>query len=298
MERLGFGYESLHERYPRLIYCAVSGFGRTGPYADRAGFDLIAQGMSGLMSFTGAAEGQPPVKCGAPVTDIVAGTLCAMGVLAALHHRHQTGEGQMVESSLLEAGIALTYWQSAIVFAGGATPGPLGSAHPLNAPYQAFRTKDGYITLGAANQSNWLRLIEAVGAPELGDDPRFADNTTRMENRAALEEALNRIFIAKTRHEWLETLVKAGVPAGPILDVEEMHQDPQVVAREMVVGVPHSRIGSVNTLGLPVKFSSTPGGPTTGAPVLGEHTREILAEHGFSGAEVEGFIAEGAVTAP
>jgi crotonobetainyl-CoA:carnitine CoA-transferase CaiB-like acyl-CoA transferase len=165
MERLGLGYDSLSARNPGLIYCEISGFGRTGPYAERGGFDLIAQGMSGLMSITGEAPGRPPVKCGAPVTDITAGILAAMGVLAAYVERQRTGRGQRVDTSLFEAGIVHTFWQSAICLATGVAPGPMGSAHPLNAPYQAFETADGWITVGAANQANWLKLLVRISGP-------------------------------------------------------------------------------------------------------------------------------------
>ena len=187
MERMGFGYEALHASNPRLIYCSISGFGRTGPYADRGGFDLVAQGMSGLMSITGEGPGCPPVKLGAPVTDITAGILACVGILAALHSRASSGQGQMVDTSLFEAGIIHTYWQSAIAFATGQAPGPMGTGHPLNAPYQAFPAADGWITVGAANQGNWLRLLEALEAPELGYDPRFANNPERMRNLPALQ---------------------------------------------------------------------------------------------------------------
>ena len=182
MEKLGFGYEAMQAINPGIIYCEISGFGRTGPLADAAGFDLIAQGMSGLMSITGEGHGRPPVKVGAPVTDISAGLLACMGVLAALVERGRTGQGQKVDTSLFEAGIIHTYWQSAIRLATGVSPGPMGSAHPLNAPYQAFPTADGWINVGAANQSNWLRLLDAIEAPELAEDPRFADNPGRMGN--------------------------------------------------------------------------------------------------------------------
>jgi crotonobetainyl-CoA:carnitine CoA-transferase CaiB-like acyl-CoA transferase len=173
MERLGLGYESLRKTNPGLIYCQLTGFGTTGPYADRAGFDLIAQGMSGIMSLTGEGPGRPPVKVGVPLTDMTAGILGTMGILAAYTHRLKTGEGQRVETSLLEAGILHTAWQSAIFFATGSSPGPLGSAHPLSAPYQAIETADGWINIGAANQANWLRLVEIIGMPELGGDEHF-----------------------------------------------------------------------------------------------------------------------------
>jgi crotonobetainyl-CoA:carnitine CoA-transferase CaiB-like acyl-CoA transferase len=183
MEKMGFGYETLHALNPKLVYCSISGFGRTGPYADRGGFDLVAQGMTGLMSITGEGPGGPPMKAGAPVTDITAGILACVGVLAALHARASSGQGQMVDTSLFEAGITHTYWHSAICFATGQAPGPMGSAHPLNAPYQAFPASDGWINIGAANQENWLRLLAALEAPELGNDPRFANNAQRMFQR-------------------------------------------------------------------------------------------------------------------
>ena len=297
MERLGLGYESLRETNPGLIYCEISGFGRTGPYAERGGFDLIAQGMSGLMSITGEAPGRPPVKCGAPMTDITAGILGAMGVLAAYIQRTKTGQGQRVDTSLFEAGIVHTYWQSAIALASGTAPGPMGSAHPLNAPYEAFQTTDGWITLGAANQANWLKLVDLIEAPELGDDPRFADNHGRITHRVELAEALAPIIRTRTSADWLARLEAVGVPAGPVLDVAEMHRDPQTLAREMVTEAPHTRLGPVKTLGAPVKFSATPGGVTRGAPLLGEHTREVLAEHGYSEDEVDALIRDGAVVA-
>ncbi len=295
MEKLGFGYADLHKRFPRLIYCAVSGFGRTGPYAERGGFDLIAQGMSGLMSITGEAAGRPPVKVGPPVTDITAGLLATMGILAALYNREQTGVGQMVDTSLYEAGITLTYWHSAICFATGDNPGALGSAHPLNAPYQAYETSDGWINVGAANQSNWLRMISVMDAEELGRDPRFADNAKRMENKGALDEALAPVFKTRSSQDWLSAFEEAGFPAGPIRSVREMHEDPQTLARGMVTQVEHSRFGTVDTIGFPVTFTETPAEVSRGAPVYGESTWEILAEHGFSEEETRQLIEEGAV---
>ncbi len=297
MDRLGLGYETLRADNPGLIYCEISGFGRSGPYGGRGGFDLIAQGMSGLMSITGEGPGRAPVKVGAPVTDITAGILAAMGVLAAVVERHKTGRGQRVDTSLYEAGIIHTYWQSAIAFATGVSPGPMGSAHPLNAPYQAFETADGWITLGGANQGNWLRLLDVLEASELSADPRFAEPKGRMDHLEALETTLNAIFRQRGSADWLARFEAAGLPAGPVQSILEMQADPQTLARQMVVETEHAKLGPVKTLGLPVKFSETPGEVATGAPVYGEHSRAVLAEHGFSDAEIAALIAEVAVIA-
>ncbi|MFC6790510.1 CaiB/BaiF CoA transferase family protein [Methylobacterium komagatae] len=295
MERLGLGYESLRDEFPGLVYCSLSGFGRSGPYADRAGFDLVAQGMSGLMSVTGEGPGRPPMKCGPPVTDITAGILAAMGVLAAYTRRLKTGQGQVVDTSLFEAGITHTYWQSAIAMATGVAPGPMGSAHPLNAPYEAFETADGWITIGAANQTNWLRMLKAVGMEALAEDVRFALNRDRMANREVLAATLAPAFRERSSQDWLGRLEAEGVPAGPVLDVNAMHRDPQTLAREMVVEVEHSRVGRMKTLGLPVKFSETPGRVHGPAPLLGEHSRAILAEAGYDEAAIDDLIARGIV---
>ena len=296
MEKLGFGYESLKKVNPVLIYVALSGFGRTGPYADRGGFDLIAQGMSGLMSLTGEGPGRPPCKVGPPVTDITAGIIAAMGALAAYTHRLKTGDGQKVDTSLFEAGITQTYWQSAIALATGIAPGPMGSAHPLNAPYQAFQTSDGWITLGAANQNNWLKMLRALDLAELSEDPRFLDNHSRIKQQKELANVLGPVLREKTTEEWLERMELAGVPAGPIFDVCQMHEDPQTIARDMVVEVEHTTEGKVKTLGLPVKFSRTPGKVVHGAPLYGEHSRDVLAELGYSVDQVEKLEGAGVVT--
>lgn len=297
MERMGLAYDTLRARNPGLIYCELSGFGRTGPYSERGGFDLIAQGMSGLMSITGEGPGRPPVKCGGPITDITAGILAAMGICAAVVHRLRTGEGQCVESSLFEAGIVHTYWQSAIEFATGEAPGPMGSAHPLNAPYQAFATADGWITVGAANQGNWLKLLSVLDTKDLQEDARFASNDLRMANLSELIDILNPIFELKTTKQWLEILSDVGVPAGPVLDIKQMHADPQVLAREMVTSVPHHRLGEVNTIGHPVKFSATPVEINKGAPQHGQHTHEVLTELGYSETEIDELIKTNVVIA-
>jgi crotonobetainyl-CoA:carnitine CoA-transferase CaiB-like acyl-CoA transferase len=295
MARLGFDYEALRKDNPGMIYCALSGFGRTGPYGHRGGFDLVAQAMSGIMSITGEGPGRPPVKCGAPLTDITCGILAAMGILAAYAHRLRTGRGQMVDTSLLEAGIVQTYWQSAIARATGVAPGPMGSAHPLNAPYQAFETANGWIVIGANNTRLWQRTLEVLEAQHLADDPRFRENADRMAHLKELEDALAPYFKRQASDDLLARLETAGVPAGPVYDVLQMHADPQVQARAMVVEVEHARLGPVKTLGLPVKFSDTPGAVATGAPLYGQHTREVLRAHGFADAEIEALLAEGAI---
>ena len=296
MDRLGFGYEALRKEHPALIYCSLSGFGRTGPYKHRRGFDLVAQAMSGIMSFTGERPDGPPVKCGAPLSDITAGILAAMGILAAYAHRLKTGQGQWVETSLFEAALVQTYWQSAIALATGVAPHAMGSAHPLNAPYQAFEASDGWIVVGGANRKNWLLMLEALGAPELAEDPRFVSGADRMAHLKELEEELSRRFRTKAAKHWLDALEQKGVPCGPVQDMLQALNDPQTLARDMVVEVDHSTLGPVKTVGLPVKFSATPGKVRGGAPLYGEHTREVLRECGFDDREIDAFEREGAIT--
>ncbi len=296
MEKLGLGYEELRKVNPGLIYCEISGFGRTGPYKDRGGFDLIAQGMAGLMDITGEVD-RGPAKVGAPVSDTTAGILGAMGCIAAYAHKQKTGEGQRVDTSLFEAAITHTYWQSAICFATGESPGRMGTAHPLNAPYQTFETKDGWINIGAANQRNWERLLACLEAPELAEDARFAQNNARMANLDALVEVLTVHFRERTTAEWLELLEDAGLPAGPVLSIKEMQHDPQAIAREMVPATDHPVAGRVQTVGLPVKLSGTPGGVVRPAPLFGQHTREVLAEIGYSDDEIAQLLKAGGVIA-
>ncbi len=295
MEKLGLDFDTLNKINPGLIYCGISGFGNTGPYSTRGGFDLIAQGMSGLMSITGEGPGHPPVKVGPPVSDITAGILGAMGVSAAYAHKLKTGQGQRVDTSLFEAAITLTYWQSAICFATGTSPGPMGSAHPLNAPYQSMATRDGWVNLGAANEKNWQRLLAVIGAEHLGRDERFSSNHKRMANRDAHTVALEEYFTTRDTSDWVQILNDAGIPAGPILSIAEMHIDPQVRAREMVTEVQHPVAGRVDTIGSPVKFYGTPGGVKRAAPLLGQHTREVLSESGYKNEQIEDLSRDGVV---
>jgi crotonobetainyl-CoA:carnitine CoA-transferase CaiB-like acyl-CoA transferase len=294
LEKLGLGWDVLHALNPRLVYCVVSGYGRTGPYADKGGFDLIAQGFSGLMSITGEPGGAP-VKSGSPIADINAGIFAALGVVSALHARHATGRGQMVDTSLMEAAIQQTYWQSAIYLATGENPGPTGSAHILTAPYQAFPTADGWINVGGANQSNWERIARAIGREDLLADPRFATNGDRMKHLAELTPIIAERMKARPSADWIRELEAAGVPVGPINRIGDMLADPQVAARDMVVEVDHPKAGRTKALGMPVKFSETPCAVTRASPLLGQHTREILATLGYDDAAVDRLAASGAV---
>ena len=294
MEKMGLGYDDLSAINEKLVYCQITGFGSTGPMSNRGGFDLIAQGYSGLMSVTGEGPGRAPVKVGAPVTDITAGILAALGVVSALFERERTGKGQHVDTSLFEAGITQTFWQSAIALASGVSPGPMGSAHPLAAPYQTFPTTDGWINVGASNEATWTRLTQALNAAELHEDPRFSTNPDRMAHLDELVRVLAPHFLKRSTESWLERLQDAGVPAGPIAPVGEMIENPQTKARGMVIDVEHSSLGLVRSLGFPVKMSGSgpkeDAEPLRGAPLLGEHTRQVLAEAGFTGMEVDRLI--------
>ena len=289
LERLGIGYEELKKINPKIILCEISGYGRTGPYANKGGFDLVAQGASGLMSITGESKEKPPMKVGAPLTDITAGILGATGVLAALINREKTGLGQKVDTSLFEAGIIHTYWQSAIAGATGSSPGPLGSAHPLTAPYQAFKTKDKWITIGASNQNSWMNLIKALKREDLNKDERFCNNKNRMKNLNALVEILNIEISKKTSKEWLTIFDKEGLPCGPINSILDMHIDSQTIHRKMIIDVENKKAGKSKAIGMPIKFSNTNNEKFIGSPTLGEHTNQILEEFGFSITDIDKF---------
>ena len=294
MTSLGLDYAALSATNPRLIYASISGYGQTGPQRGKGGFDLIAQGVAGIMSITGE-RGGPPVKAGIPVTDLGAGLFALVGILAALEHRHRTGVGQQVETSLVDAGVALSVWEATEYFSGAGVPAALGSAHRMNAPYQAIRCADGYITLGAANERLFRRLCDVLGQSEWGDDPAFADNASRVRNREALAARIEAITSAQPRAHWLSLLDSHDIPCGPINDYAQVFADPQVLARNMVVETDHPTLGRLRTLGSPIKLSATPPDVSRRAPQLGEHTGEVLTEAGFNHEEIAALRQAGAV---
>ncbi|RAJ60556.1 formyl-CoA transferase [Streptomyces sp. Amel2xB2] len=277
-DRLGVGYEAVRAVRPGIVYASISGFGQYGPYAGRAGYDLIAQSMAGSLSVTGE-PGAPPVKCGLPVGDLGAGMLCAVGILGAYVHRRRTGEGQYLETSLYEAVLAMSVWESTEYFSTGRAPGPLGSAHRMSAPYQAVRTADGHVTIAANNQRLWERLCGALGLDRLVDDERFATNTARMAHRPELIALLEGRLAAESTDATVAKLLDAGVPAGPILDYEQiLGGDPHAAARGMVEEYEHPVSGRRRVLGFPVKLGRTPSRVRRHPPLLGEHNRELLGE--------------------
>jgi len=286
MTALGFGYEALATVNPGLIYASISGYGQTGPAREKGGFDLIAQGVSGIMSVTGNADG-PPVKCGVPLTDLAAGLFAVVGILAAVESRHQTGRGQQVDTSLVDAGVALSVWEATEYFSGSGVPIALGSAHRMNAPYQAIRCADGFVTLGGANDRIFAKICDVLERAEWLADPRFSTNAARVRHRDELAAAIEAITRGEPRAHWLALFDANEIPCGPITDYARVFSDPQVIAREMVVETDHPALGRLRTLGSPIKLSATPPDVRRRAPQLGEHTDEILREMGYSDADIQ-----------
>ncbi len=275
LARLGLGWDVLHARNPRLILASISGFGQTGPYSSRGGFDLITQAMSGLMSTNGPADGDP-FRLPIAISDVTAGMFLAFGVLAAIEARHRTGTGQYVETSLLEAATSLAVYESAHYFATGTRPARIGQAHRGSSPYQCFATADGHITVGASQQKFFAQLCDIVGLPELVADPRFASVAERVGHNDVLVAMLAEPLQRESSAHWLAALEAAGIPAGPVLHYDQVFTDPHILARDMVARTEHPVTGEFHTLGVTVKLSDTPGSVRLPAPRLGEHTAEIL----------------------
>jgi formyl-CoA transferase len=289
LDRMGLGYAALSRINPRLVYCSVSGFGHDGPYRSRGGFDLVAQAMSGLMSFVGEVGSDTPCSTAVPISDLNAGTFAAVGVLAALQSRHATGRGQHVESSLLEAALACTIWESGMYLTTGAIPTRNGTRHRLAAPYEALRTADGHVVVGVNSQRLWKRFCEALGDPTLEAQPEFATPGARMKNRDALQARLEAILAADSSAGWTRRLEAVGVPAGPLNTIAQAWADPQIQARGLLAEVDGRKFPRT-----PVKLHETPVALTRGPAEVGEHTREVLAEAGYSDSEIERLVAEGA----
>lgn len=292
-DRLGVGYETVSETNPGIVYCSISGFGQDGPYRDRPGYDLILQGMSGLMSITGSEEISEPVRVGVAVADIGAGMWAAYAITAALLHRNKTGEGQFIDVSLLEGQIAWLTYMAGNFFATGEQPPKRANAHPNIVPYQSFETSDGYINIAVGNENLYRRFCDVIGLDP--EDPRFATNADRVENREELVELIESVLQEKSSDFWLAEFQQAGIPCGPIYGLEEVFSDPHVLHRNMLVNMEHPTAGEVSMTGLPMKFSETPGEVETPPPLLGEHTADVLAELGYSAEAVEELREKGVI---
>jgi crotonobetainyl-CoA:carnitine CoA-transferase CaiB-like acyl-CoA transferase len=287
MGRFGLDYDAVKAVSPKVVYCSISGFGQDGPYRNRPAYDQIMQGVGGLMSITGEPDGEPQ-KIGIAVTDIGAGMWSAFAIMAALHHREKSGEGQYIDISMLDAQVAWLTYQAAFFFANGEAPKRMGAAHPTLVPYQAFMCNDGkYINVAVGSERIWGRFCQGMGREDLKDHPDYATNSVRVNHRGAMVSMLQEIFLTRPVAEWVEDLQAANVPCGPINDLADVFADPQVLARNMYLEMPHPTLGSIKQTGLPIKFSLTPGGLDRHPPLLGEHNREILQSLGYSDADIQ-----------
>jgi crotonobetainyl-CoA:carnitine CoA-transferase CaiB-like acyl-CoA transferase len=292
--RLGLGYQELSERNPRLIYASISGYGQTGPSAPLPGYDAVAQAISGMMSVTGEADGEP-VRSGTSLADVGAGMYAVIGILAALHARESTGRGQQVDIALLDGQLSWLTYVAGKYFATGVTPGRFGSAHESVAPYQVFPTADEPLMVAVGSDGLWRRFTAATGLDELTDDPRYATNPARVSHRDTLVPAITKALAARGCVEWADLLNAAGVPAGPVNTVPAALEQPQVAAREMVVEVEHPVAGTLKMLGSPLKLSGQPVSFRHPPPTLGQHTDQVLAEAGYTAAEITGLRDAGIV---
>lgn len=275
LDKLGFSWEEIHRLNPAVVFASLSGFGQTGPRKDEPGFDVVIQGEGGIMSITGEPDG-PPSKFGASIADITAGMLAAQGILLSLYHREKTGVGQMVDVGMLDGQVALLTYHANNYFGTGKLPPRRGNKHPSITPYETYECKDGYFNLGVGNDSLWRRFCDAMGLGGIKEDPKFAVNKDRVDNRLELQEILDAFFAEKTVRETLETLRGAGIPCGPINNLEQVLSEPQILAREMVVDVDVPVAGPTKVTGVPIKLSETPGAVRTPPPTLGQHTEEVL----------------------
>jgi len=291
LDKLGFGYDEVSRRNPRIIYASISGYGQTGPYRNRPGYDVVAQGESGIVDLTGEPDRQP-VKVGASIADIVAGLYAYQGILLALLARHRTGTGQRVDISLLDGMISTLTYQAMSYLATGRSPKRMGTRHPSIVPYETFETRDGFVNIGAANEKQWQNFCAALGFPELAVDPRFDTMAGRLSNYAELRAILDRELRKLTRAEAFELLAKYELPVGPINTVAEILEDPHIHAREMVQELTHPEYGPLRYVGIPVKLSGTPGTMQSPPPRFGEHNRDVLRELGFSDRAIDQFSAD------
>ncbi|CAA2136656.1 CaiB/BaiF CoA transferase family protein [Methylobacterium bullatum] len=296
MARLGLGYEAMRARNPGLIYASISGFGQSGPWAKRPGYDLMAQAMSGVMSVTGHPGG-PPVKAGVPVADIGCALFTVYAILSAYIGRQASGEGQYIDASLFDAALAFSIWDVSEYWGTGRIPQPLGTSNRMSAPYQAVRASDGYFVMGATNQKLWRLLCDVLGRAELFEDARFVDIPARLANREELIEELERSFAARTSEEWVSLLLEAGIPAGRMNTYPEAFESEHGRHREMRIEVPHPIEGTVPNIGFPVKLTGTPQRARRHAPLLGEHTEDVLSEFGLSTEEIAALRSRGAFAA-
>ncbi|QBD77103.1 CoA transferase [Ktedonosporobacter rubrisoli] len=287
MERFGLGYEDWRERHPGLIYCSISGYGRSGPYKDRAGYDVIVSAMGGLMGITGT-PGEPPVKTGVALTDVITGLYAFSGILAALYHREKSGQGQRIDVSLLSAELASLINAASSYLIGGEIPTPKGSAHGSIVPYQVFRASDGYLMVGAANDKLYANFCEAIGHPEWSTDPRFLTNADRVHNRESLLPLIEAVLQTETVAAWEQRLATAGVAVAPVNRMDQVFRDPQVIHSQQVVKVMHPTAGEISLVGPAANFSLTPAQVTTPPPALGQHNEEIISKLRSEGQQARG----------